>query len=190
MPLRRRLRPDSGDARGAGGDGRHHGAIEEVVFPAGEEVPLVDGAAAGADGDRLLARQVVEEHVMLRLVAGEGARIADGCSEPGGQEGFPVARVEEQPALAADGADLPAGADPLAGLFLPVVNGAGRPAGSRSRPVCCGLKPPHSPEGEAHPGSSAPGENRERGRTGEEGLTASRRSGRFPGCFPPACRCD
>ena len=128
MPLRRRLRPDSGDARGAGGHGRHHGAIEEVVFPAGEELPLVDGAAAGADGDRLLGGEVVEEHVMLRLVAGEDARIADGCSEPGGQEGFPVARVEEQPALAADGADLPAGADPLAGLFLPVVNGAGRPA--------------------------------------------------------------
>ena len=63
---------------------------------------------------------------MPPLVEGEGARIADRGVQPGGQERFPLIRVEQQPALAADGADLPAGADPLAGILLPVVNGASR----------------------------------------------------------------
>ena len=55
-----------------------------MILATGGELPFVDGAAAGADGDRLLAGQVVEEHVMLRLVEGEGARVADGGIEPGG----------------------------------------------------------------------------------------------------------
>ena len=56
-----------------------------IVAP-GEELPLVNGSAAGTDGDRLLRRQVVEEHVMLRVVEGERAWVADGGVEPGGQE--------------------------------------------------------------------------------------------------------
>jgi hypothetical protein len=63
---------------------------------------------------------------VFALVVGHRAGIADRGIQPGGQEAFPVVGVEQQPALAADGADLPAGADPLAGLFLAVVNWAGR----------------------------------------------------------------
>ena len=46
LPLWRRLRPRCGDACGAGGHGCHHVAIEEVVFAAGVELPLVDDPAA------------------------------------------------------------------------------------------------------------------------------------------------
>ena len=63
---------------------------------------------------------------MLRLVEGEGARIADRGVQPGGQKALPLIRVEEQSALAADGADLPAGADPYPGILLQVGNGASR----------------------------------------------------------------
>ena len=128
LPLRRRLRPGRGDACDAGRHGCHHTAIEEVILAAGVELPLVDGPAAGGDGDRLLAREVIEEHVVFALVEGDCAGIADRGIQPGGEEALPVVRVEQQPALAADGADLPAGADPLAGLLLAVVNGAGRRA--------------------------------------------------------------
>ena len=48
-----------------------------MILPAGEQLPFVDGAAAGGDGDRLLGGQVVEELVMLALVVGDGAGIAD-----------------------------------------------------------------------------------------------------------------
>ena len=65
---------------------------------------------------------------MVAFVEDERAGIAHRGIQPGGEERFPMVRVEQQPALAADGADLPAGADPLAGLLLAVVNGAGRRA--------------------------------------------------------------
>ena len=77
MPLRRHLSTDGGDPRGARGDGGENSAVEEVILPAGEEFPLVYGAAAGRDGNRLLGGQVVEELVMLALVVGDGAGIAD-----------------------------------------------------------------------------------------------------------------
>ena len=43
---------------------------------------------------------------MVASVVGHRAGIADRGIQPGGQEGFPVVGVEQQPALAADGADL------------------------------------------------------------------------------------
>jgi hypothetical protein len=46
LPLWRRLRVHGGDACGAGRHGCHHAAIEEVVFAAGVELPLVDGPPA------------------------------------------------------------------------------------------------------------------------------------------------
>ena len=97
-----------------------------MISPPGAELPLVDGPAAGAVDDRLLGGEAIEEHAMLRLVEGEGARIADRGVQPGGQKALPLIRVEEQSALAADGADLPAGADPFPGILLPVGNGASR----------------------------------------------------------------
>ena len=126
LPLRRHLSPDGGDPCGARSDGGENSAVEEVILAAGEELPLVYGAAAGGDGDRLLGGEMVEQLVMLALVVGDGAGIADRGIEPGGQEGFPVIGVEQQPALAADGADLPAGAESLAGFLFAVVDGAGR----------------------------------------------------------------
>ena len=126
LPLRRHLSPYGGDSCGARSDGGENSTVEEVILTAGEQLPLVHGAAAGADGDRLLGGEVVEEHVMLRLVEGESAGVADRRVQPGGQEALPVVRIEEEPALAADGADLPAGADPLARFLLAVVNGASR----------------------------------------------------------------
>lgn len=57
-----------------------------MILAAGEEFPFVHRAPAGRDGDWLLRRQVVEEHVMLRLVEGERARVTDVGVEPGGQE--------------------------------------------------------------------------------------------------------
>ena len=63
---------------------------------------------------------------MLPLVVGHRAGIADRGVQPRGQEGFPEVGVEQQPALSADGADLPAGADPLAWFLLAVLNRASR----------------------------------------------------------------
>jgi hypothetical protein len=77
-----------------------------VILAAGEELPLVDGLPAGGDGDRLLAGQVVGEHVVVALLERHRAGIADGGIEPGGQKALPVVGIEQQPALAAVGADL------------------------------------------------------------------------------------
>jgi hypothetical protein len=59
-----------------------------VISPVGEEMSLVDGPAAGADGDRLLGGEVVEEHVVLRLVEGEaaGVDVGKGAFRAGGGE--------------------------------------------------------------------------------------------------------
>jgi hypothetical protein len=87
LPLGRRIRSDGGDSRGAGRHAGHHAAVEEVILlGTGEELPLVNGLAAGGDGDRLLARQVVGEHVVVALVVGHRAGIADRGIQPGGQE--------------------------------------------------------------------------------------------------------
>lgn len=81
LPLRCHLRPDGGDACGAGGLGGENTAVEEVVLPFGEELP-VNGAATGGDGNWPLAGEMVEEQVMLGLVVGDRAGVADRGVEP------------------------------------------------------------------------------------------------------------
>jgi hypothetical protein len=49
---------------------------------------------------------VIHEHVVVALVEGGCAGIADRDIESGGQRDLPVVGVEQQPALAAVGADL------------------------------------------------------------------------------------
>lgn len=76
-----------------------------MILTAGAELPLVDGLPAGGDGDRLLGGQVIHEHVVVALVEDKRAGIADRGIESGGQQDLPVVGVEQQRALAADGAD-------------------------------------------------------------------------------------
>ena len=77
-----------------------------MILATGEELPLVNGLPVGGDGDRLLAGQVVGEHVVVAPVEGDGAGIAHRSIEPGGQKALPVVGVEQQAALAGVGADL------------------------------------------------------------------------------------